>query len=132
MADPAKSVSQLAAEIEAKSRPRLAKCDPSEPRRSQCEERAAACYRAATKAMGHEWSVRRAAHDIERSVRMHLDYQSGSRSIPVDVVALLPEPAQVAFLSEYVRGLSRAARLDIAKACIAELPEEGEETARVA
>lgn len=130
MSDPAKSLRDRLDEL---SRPRLKKCEPYDPssRRGDCEERAAQCYRAAVREMGVEWSVRKAAHDIERSVRMHLDYQSGSRSIPVDVVALLPERAQVAFLAEYIGEMGREARLALARACLDEIPE-GEEPARVA
>lgn len=141
MSDPAKS--QRACVPEA-SRPRLAKCidpraeassapfHPEESRRAASEERAAGCYRAAVKAMGREWSVRRAAHDIERSVRMHLDYQSGGRSIPLDVTMLVPEqPAQVAFLIEYARGMTRGGRAEL-RARLDELSDEDEQPARVA
>lgn len=126
--------SDLLAEIALKSAPRLAKCEPSESRRQQCEERAAAAYRSAIAAMpGSTWSVRKFASAIERSPRMHLDYSSGARSIPVDVVLLLPNPARVRFLSHIGHGLTRDERLDLARALLDDLPESDDtETARCA
>lgn len=133
MADPAEK--ELLARLEEISRPRLAKCEPPDPstRRAECEERAAFLYRAAMRVLGPEWSVRRTAEQIERSPRMHLDYASGARSIPVDVTLMLPDEWQSAFVVEWIRGLPRHERVAIARAILTDLetlPESDE--ARVA
>lgn len=123
-------------EPELQSSPRLAKCAPSEPpasRRAECEERAAAAYRAAWDAVPAEQrSLRKCASWIERDKRMHMDYGSGARSIPVDVVLLLPSLARIRFIAELCRGLRRDERSQLIGELVTVQSDESEETARCA
>lgn len=131
MADDARA--KVLDELALKSAPRLAKCSPEPSRRAECEERAAAAYRAAWAAVpAEERSLRKCADAIERSHRMHIDYGTGARSIPVDVVLLLPSAARVRFIAELGRSLPRDERTKLLGALLTELNDEDEDTARCA
>lgn len=116
-------------------RDRLAKCRAQhrlDSRRPECEDRAASWYRLGIAEMPREtWSVRKFAGEIERSPRMHLDYGTGARSIPLDAALMLPEPAQARMVSEWGKTLTRERRLQIARELLKAADEPVDE-ARVA
>ena len=86
---------KLLDELDEKSRPRLAKCDPPSLR-EKSEGRAAQAFRAGIVAA--ELSQRETARRLHIDERMVRDYLSGARALPAWVPLALPRDGQVAYL----------------------------------
>jgi hypothetical protein len=95
------AVRALREEVETLLRPPV-KVRPSSVR-EQCEDRAAALWRAGLEAS--RMSNRQVADRVKRCERMVRDYATGARSVPLDAVLMMPRDAQLAIVRVLLQSL---------------------------